>query len=333
MQDAAIVILNYNGRKTLQQFLPSVLQYSSFPIIVADNCSEDDSLHYLKSYAGIRILALNSNFGFAEGYNRALADLKGSFRHYILLNSDVEVTPGWDKALIDFLHLHPEYTAVQPKIKSYLAKEYFDHAGAAGGYLDSFGFPYCRGRIFDVVEKDHGQYDDQVSVDWVSGACMAVKAEDFHISGGFDPAFFAHMEEIDLCWRWRRVGKALAFYSGSVVYHLGGGTLPKNSPRKIYLNYRNNLLMLYKNLDRKHFTKVYGWRVLFDSAAVFKAGIIGDFPTAKSIVKAHRDFRKMKGNYNQNGLAPKLPNHQKNYRMWSIVIEHFLKRKKCYSEL
>jgi GT2 family glycosyltransferase len=333
MQDAAIVILNFNGRKTLEKFLPSVLQCSIFPVIVADNCSNDDSLAYLKKFKEINTIGLSENFGFAEGYNKALAALQGKYKHYILLNSDVEVTEGWDKALIDFLCYNLQYTAVQPKIRSYLNKEFFEHAGAAGGFLDALGFPFCRGRIFDSIEADSGQYDDQVDVDWVSGACMAVKADDFHGFGGFDPVFFAHMEEIDLCWRWRSAGKRLAYISDSVVYHLGGGTLPMDSPKKNYLNFRNNLLMLYKNLSDQHFKKVYRWRILLDTAAMLKVATSGNAETAKAVLKAHRDFRKLIRNYKRNGLAPKLPNHPKNHRVWSIVIEHFLKKKINYSDL
>jgi GT2 family glycosyltransferase len=332
MYKAAIVILNFNGRKTLEQFLPSVLQLSTYTVYVADNGSEDDSVDWLKQQQAIKVLQLDQNYGFAKGYNLALEQLKGKYDFFILLNSDVEVTPEWDINLITHLIEHG-FTAVQPKILSFGKKSFFDHAGAAGGYLDSLGFPYCRGRIFEVVEPDLGQYQDNVEVDWVSGACMVVKAEDYFSFGGFDPIFFAHMEEIDLCWRWRRAGKKLAYFSGSTVYHLGGGTLPKTNPKKTYLNFRNNLLMLYKNLSKKQFRKIYGIRIITDGTALLAMSLKGQLKNAGAIYQAHSDFWKMSQNAGYTPLASKLPMEESVHKISSIIYLHYVKRIRKFTDL
>jgi GT2 family glycosyltransferase len=248
----AIVILNYNGEQHLQTYLPSVVEYSpNWVIIVADNASTDNSCAFIESqYPQIEVIQLDQNYGFAGGYNEALAQLKGKYELYFILNSDVRLTPNWDHPLLAFLQNNPNTAAVGPKVLCERAPQYFEHAGAAGGYLDTFYFPFCRGRIFETLEKDENQYDSAQEVSWVSGAALLIRAQDFHEAGGFDAAFFAHMEEIDLCLRLARTGKKLYCIPNSVVYHLGGGTLGYESPRKVFLNFRNSLWTIVKNQER-----------------------------------------------------------------------------------
>jgi GT2 family glycosyltransferase len=248
----AIVILNYNGEQHLQTYLPSVVEYSpNWVIIVADNASTDNSCAFIESqYPQIEVIQLDQNYGFAGGYNEALAQLKGKYELYFILNSDVRLTPNWDHPLLAFLQNNPNTAAVGPKVLCERAPQYFEHAGAAGGYLDTFYFPFCRGRIFETLEKDENQYDSAQEVSWVSGAALLIRAQDFHETGGFDAAFFAHMEEIDLCLRLARTGKKLYCIPNSVVYHLGGGTLGYESPRKVFLNFRNSLWTIVKNQER-----------------------------------------------------------------------------------
>ena len=241
----AIVILNWNGRKMLEQYLPSVLEYScdEATVVVADNASTDDSLTFLNArYPQIQTIVLDQNYGFAEGYNRALKQVEAEY--YVLLNSDVEVTPHWLSPLIAYMDSHAEVAACQPKLLSYVNKEKFEYAGASGGYLDRYGYPFCRGRLFDAVETDRGQYDDTAEVLWATGACLFIRSEDYWRVGGLDGRFFAHCEEIDLCWRLNIVGRKVICMPESKVYHLGGGTLPKGNPMKTFLNFRNNLTML-----------------------------------------------------------------------------------------
>jgi GT2 family glycosyltransferase len=248
----AIVILNYNGEQHLQTYLPSVVEYSpNWVIIVADNASTDNSCAFIESqYPQIEVIQLDQNYGFAGGYNEALAQLKGKYELYFILNSDVRLTPNWDLPLLAFLQNNPNTAAVGPKVLCERAPQYFEHAGAAGGYLDTFYFPFCRGRIFETLEKDENQYDSTQEVSWVSGAALLIRAQDFHEAGGFDAAFFAHMEEIDLCLRLARTGKKLYCLPSSTVYHLGGGTLGYESPRKVFLNFRNSLWTIVKNQER-----------------------------------------------------------------------------------
>lgn len=294
MQQAAIVILNFNGEETLRKFLPSVVNHSSYPVIVSDNASTDSSVDFLRShYPQISIIQMEDNFGFAGGYTRALNTIRGEFEYYILLNSDVEVTPHWDENMIAWLEKRKDVAAVQPKILSYQNPDFFDYAGAAGGYMDNLGYPYCRGRFFETIEKDQGQYDDEVEVDWTSGACMAIRSEAFHRGQGFDPAYFAHMEEIDLCWKLRRMGYTL-YYTGAVkVYHVGGATLSRTSPRKTYLNFRNNLAALKNNMSPFKWRSVYLMRCLLDLLAAIVFLIQGKGDHSMMIWKAHRDFRKI----------------------------------------
>lgn len=290
----AIVILNWNGKGMLQSYLSSVITYSSgcAEVVVADNASSDDSMEYIRTtYPGVRTIMLDKNYGFADGYNRALRQIDAEY--YLLINSDVEVTQGWLEPLVSFMNAHTDCAACQPKILSMFNRHSFEYAGAAGGFIDKYGYPFCRGRIFDNVEEDNGQYDDVAEILWATGACMLVRSSDFWAAGGFDPRFFAHNEEIDLCWRMRIMGRKIYCVPSSAVYHVGGGTLPKSNPMKTYLNFRNNLTMLYKNTEASELRKVMVMRFLLDYIAAFKMLAvdhnIGEF---KAVVKARRDFRK-----------------------------------------
>ena len=283
----------------MRQYLPSVvksIQSSavSVQLIVADNGSTDDSLEVLrKEFPSVKTIVLDQNYGFAEGYNRAIAQVDSEY--VVLLNSDVETPEGWLTPLLDYMDAHPEVAAVQPKIRSWKKKEYFEHAGAAGGYLSWLGYPYCRGRKRGRVEKDHGQYDTVAAIDWTSGACMCVRTSVYKEMGGLDAAFFAHMEEIDLCWRMRNKGWLLACVPQSTVYHLGGGSLSYDNPRKTYLNFRNNLVMIYKN--RKFPWCVLTIRWFLDYAAACMFLVTGKSGSAKAVLQARKDYRQMRKNY------------------------------------
>lgn len=291
MKSCAIVILNYNGRQVLPTFLPSVLQHSISDCWVIDNASTDESLDFLsQEYPDLQLIKLESNFGFAGGYNWGLEALKGRYRNFILLNSDVEVTPGWDLGLIEWLDLHPDFAAIQPKILSWQDRISFDYAGAGGGFLDSFGYPYCRGRIWNTIELDHGQYNDAIQVDWASGACMAIRASDFFDQGGFDAHFFAHMEEIDLCWRLRKAGRKVGYLGSVTVLHQGGATLDRSSANKLYLNIRNSMSMLYKNVSKARFAGIAVVKLLIEGLAALGYLLKGKRAFALAIAKGYRDF-------------------------------------------
>ncbi|MFW5756155.1 MAG: glycosyltransferase family 2 protein, partial [Tangfeifania sp.] len=255
----AIVILNWNGVKLFDTYLPSVIQNSEQPnvkLIVADNGSTDNSIEYLrKKFPSVKTIDLKKNYGFAEGYNQALKQVEADI--FVLLNSDVEVTPGWLESALKLMEHDDSTVAVQPKILSHKKPHQFEYAGAAGGFIDRFGYPFCRGRILNRLEPDLGQYNKATPVFWASGACMFIKAEAFRKAGGFDGDFWAHMEEIDLCWRLKNQGYRIMYQPARVVFHLGGGTLSYNSPKKVYLNFRNNLFMLYKNLSRPYFMRIF----------------------------------------------------------------------------
>ena len=302
-----VIILNWNGLELLKKFLPGVKEYTTAPevdLIVADNGSSDGSVKWLKTHLPeVRILEFDKNYGFAEGYNRAIRETNYPFS--LLLNSDVEVTPDWWRPLLDFLEANPDAGAVQPKIKSYINKDFFEYAGAAGGFLDALGFPYCRGRILDIVEKDEGQYDgDPIDVCWASGAALCVRTDIYLKLGGLDPLFFAHMEEIDLCCRMLVAGYRVCAISDSEVFHVGGASLEQGNPKKTYLNFRNNLLLLYKNLpDRRKGSKLVARR-LVDTLAFLMFVAKMDFKNAKAILKAHKDYRKMKKNYPRHSPTP-----------------------------
>lgn len=288
----AIIILNWNGKKLFDTFLPSVVKNSQAPgveIYVADNGSTDDSIAYLiDNYPQIKLIVLQHNYGFAEGYNRAMKYVDADF--YVLLNSDVEVTPNWLEPCISLLESDKRIAVVQPKILSYAKPHQFEYAGAAGGYIDKFGYPFCRGRILNRTEADLGQYNSISPIFWASGACMFINAGVYDRAGGFDGSFWAHMEEIDLCWRLKNQGYKIMYQPSSTVFHLGGGTLPYSSPQKTYLNFRNNLFMLYKNLHRDQFHRILLSRIVLDQVAALKflAGFY--FSGFSAVFKAHISF-------------------------------------------
>ena|ERR1041385_4405150 len=287
----AVVILNYNGLNFLKQFLDTIVREcpQDAEVIVADNYSSDESVRWLhQNYPQLKIIQHPVNYGFAGGYNKALRQIDA--KYFVVLNSDIEVTQGWLAPLIDYMEQHPDVAASHPKIRSFRSKEYFEYAGAGGGFIDMFGFPFCRGRIFTKLEKDMGQYDDIVPVFWATGACMIVRSDCFWQAGGFDDFFFAHMEEIDLCWRFQRMGYKVMCLPFSKVFHIGGGTLPKNSPRKTFLNYRNNLSMLAKNLPVALLLPVFLFRLITDIAASAVFLIQSGLPHFASVWKAYFSF-------------------------------------------
>lgn len=297
MEKCSVIILNWNGAEMLRRYLPSVIKsirQETVELIVADNGSTDNSLEVMaKEFPAVKTIVLDKNYGFAEGYNRAIEQVDSEY--VVLLNSDVETPEGWLSPLLDYLKTHPDTAAVQPKVRSDRNRAYFEHAGAAGGYLNCLGYPYCRGRRFGKAEEDKGQYDSIAEVDWTTGACMCVRTKVYKECGGLDAAFFAHMEEIDLCWRMRNQGWRLACVPQSVIYHLGGGSLSYDNPRKTYLNFRNNLLMIYKN-------KQHPWGVLFirfflDYAAALLFLCTGKPRSAKAVYEARRDYKVMRASY------------------------------------
>lgn len=326
----AVVILNYNGRSYLEQFLPSVVKYSEpYQVIIADNASTDDSIKFLnRNYPQIRLIQLEKNTGYAGGYNKALAQIHTDY--YVLLNSDVEVTANWIAPVIQAMKEDDKVIACQPKIKSFHKKTHFEYAGAAGGYIDYLGYPFCRGRIFNTLEEDKGQYDDTKEVFWASGACLFVKSKEFFELAAFDDQFFAHMEEIDFCWRVKNLGYKIMYVGESTVYHVGGGTLNAESPYKTYLNFRNNLLMLYKNLNRVEFKTVYEQRQILNFIAATQYFLKGKAANAKAIFKADKDFHKMKSDYEvskQQGLKhPQI-------HLRSIIRDYFIRGKKRWNQL
>jgi len=334
----AIVILNWNGVKLLRQFLPSVIEFSpneSTTIVVADNGSTDDSLSMLRSdFPEVKILDLKKNYGFARGYNEALIQIDADY--FVILNSDVEVTPGWLESPIRLMEAEPEIAAVQPKILSYREKTHFEYAGAAGGFIDRFGYPFCRGRIFNELEFDKGQYDDFTDIFWATGACMFIRASLFHQVGGFDADFWAHMEEIDLCWRLKNQGYRIVFSPESTVYHLGGGTLSYDNPTKLFLNFRNNLWLLYKNLPGYQLITILGVRMILDAVAAFKLLAEFNLNGIRSVLKAHYHFyrslpelQRKRRQLHQDGHfsapAKKFPR--------SIVFQFYVRKRNRFGEI
>jgi GT2 family glycosyltransferase len=327
----AIVILNYNGEQHLQTYLPSVVEYSpNWDIIVADNASTDNSCAFIESqYPQIEVIQLDQNYGFAGGYNEALAQLKGKYELYFILNSDVRLTPNWDLPLLAFLQNNSNTAAVGPKVLSERAPQYFEHAGAAGGYLDTFYFPFCRGRIFETLEKDENQYDSAQEVSWVSGAALLIRAQDFHEAGGFDAAFFAHMEEIDLCLRLARTGKKLYCIPNSVVYHLGGGTLGYESPRKVFLNFRNSLWMIVKNQPKFLFPLLF-IRMALDGLAAIQFLFKGKPILTWQVFLAHMALYRHFGTFYKKRKASK---HQPFKYHGLIIWDYFGKGIRHFSAL
>jgi GT2 family glycosyltransferase len=300
----SVVILNWDGKSLMKTYLPNVVEHTlsdesslEVELVVADNGSTDDSLAFLETFysESIKRIDLKQNYGFAEGYNKAIAQIDSEY--VVLLNSDVEVTSGWLPALIDYMDVHPDVAACQPKIRSLRQKTNFEHAGAAGGFMDILGYPFCRGRVLSYVEKDNGQYNLPIDIFWASGACLCIRVKDYREVGGLDGRFFAHMEEIDLCWRLRSRGRRIVCLPDSCVYHLGGATLNKENPRKTYLNYRNNLLMLYKNCAHHRFVTIFIIRLFLDYLSVLVFGLSGKFEDLKAVIRARRSFWKMKPDF------------------------------------
>lgn len=300
MAKVAIVILNYNGASMLRRFLPGVIAASGpeAQVIVADNASTDESVALMRSeFPSVALIELQENWGFAEGYNRALQSVEADY--FVLLNSDVEVTDGWLAPMLEAMEADAAIAACQPKLRDYKRRTHFEYAGAAGGFIDRYGYPYCRGRIFDTIEEDRGQYDTTCDIFWATGAALMIRAEDFRAVGGLDGTFFAHMEEIDLCWRLRARGRRIVCVPESVVYHVGGATLNYKNPRKTFLNFRNNLLMLYKNLPHEELAGVMRVRTLLDYVAALKFLLSGSVADYKAVREARREFKRIKGQYDK----------------------------------
>jgi GT2 family glycosyltransferase len=338
MYKAALVILNWNGLSYLTKFLGNVVSCSDSPgilVCVADNGSTDKSVEWVRNnYPSVKIIELGKNHGFAGGYNIALDRTEAEY--FILINSDIEVTPRWAERLIGFMESHPEAAACQPKILSWNNRQFFEYAGAAGGYIDKFGYPFCRGRIFNITEKDEGQYDNVSEVFWTSGACMIIRSGAWKRCKGFDPSFFAHMEEIDLCWRLLLSGYKLYYFPGSVVYHVGGGALPYNSPFKTYLNFRNNLFLLFKNLPESKIRKTLLIRKLFDglSAAFFLFS--GKFKNISAIWRAHIDYYKGMQEMKEKRRETERSSEENPWRLIlnkSLVFEFYIKGNRTFKKL
>ena len=330
----AVIILNWNGEKLLPEYLPKVVATTDLSvsrIIVADNGSTDASTAYVReafSDSQVGIMELDHNYGFAEGYNRAVAAVAGDFDYVVLLNSDLATSQGWDRTLLRFMDEHPDVGACQPKVLSYLHPDTFEYAGASGGFLDRNGYPFCRGRIFGECEKDNGQYDEVADVFWATGAALLVRPDVYLTCGGLDPEFFAHMEEIDLCWRIQLAGWRICVVPQSVVYHLGGGSLPAENPRKTYLNFRNNLLMLHKNLPDRVRGAFLLRRRLLDTIAWARYAMTFDFRNAAAIFRAHRDFASMRRRYTSHPTANLLDD-----ALPDILWDYYLRGRRRFSQL
>lgn len=332
----AIVILNWNGCHLLEQFLPKVIQFSpESKVIVADNNSSDESVAWLKkNYSNIEIIVNEKNTGYAGGYNEALKQIDAEF--YVLLNSDIEVTKDWIKPMEALFDTDKQIAAIQPKIRGFKHRDKFEYAGAAGGYLDRMGYPFCRGRIFEETEVDTGQYDDAREVFWASGACMFVRASVFHECNGFDESFFAHMEEIDLCWRMKNKGYKIMVEPKSVVFHIGGGTLSKSNWKKTYLNFRNNLEIIYKNIEGKYLIRSLFIRMVLDGIAAMKFLFTNGLSHFYAIIRAHMHFYRLLPVIRQKRRKLKKEEGVRNTNgvyMGSIVWDYFIKKKKKFSEL
>lgn len=328
----AVVILNWNGKEILKTFLPSVINYSKeAELVIVDNGSTDDSLLFLKeNYPQIRIIDNKKNYGFAGGYNKALEEVEADY--YVLLNSDVEVSPSWISPIIELMESDTKIACCQPKLLSYLEKNKFEYAGGAGGFIDHLGYPFCRGRVFNYLEEDKGQYDDNKEIFWATGAALFVRASVYKEFGGLDNDFFAHQEEIDFCWRIKNAGYKVYYCSKSVCYHLGGGSLNKTSPFKTFLNFRNNLYLLYKNLPLKKRKRVFFMRFFLDiiaSLSFLLQGKVGEF---NAVYKAYIEFAKTKKQMKQK-RKPIINKNIKEIYKGSIVFSYYIKQKKRFSEI
>ena len=338
MEKLAIVILNWNGEKMLREYLPFVLQYSrdEATIYVADNASTDDSLAMLREhFPEVRVIELEKNWGFAEGYNKALHQIDATY--YLLLNSDIEVTHHWLTPMIELLDAHDDIAACQPKLLSVFDKDAFEYAGACGGFLDKYGYPFCRGRIFETVEQDNGQYDYQQDILWATGAALMIRSKDYWEAGGLDARFFAHNEEIDLCWRLRIRGRRIVCVPESQVYHVGGGTLPKSNPMKTFLNFRNNLTMLYKCLPEEDLKSVMRWRWWLDYLAAWEMLIlkrnVGDF---KAVYRARHAFKRWKKNFESDRRqiqASRVVKEIPERGCFSLLWQYYVKGRKTFDSL
>lgn len=331
----AVVILNWNGVKFLEDFLPSVTNFSSnAEIVVADNKSTDNSIEFLKTnYPSIKIIQNKENGGFAKGYNDCLKVVEAEY--YILLNSDIEVTENWIQPVIELMDNDNTIAACQPKIKAFHNKTHFEHAGAAGGFIDKDLYPFCRGRIFHIAEEDNNQYQDNTEIFWATGACMFVRAEVFHKLNGFDATFFAHMEEIDLCWRMKNIGHRIMYCSTSTVYHVGGGTLNYMSPRKTYLNFRNNLFMIHKNYEGNLLLKVFK-RLFLDGIAGAKFCLSGQFKHTWAVIKAHFHYYLKLSSLNKIRKELKAQSQNQNLKgryKKSIISEFWINKKRKFQDL
>lgn len=322
----------------LREFLPSVIAHSrgeGIEVCVADNASTDNSLEVMRQeFPDVRLILLDKNYGFAEGYNRALAEVDAEY--CLLLNSDVEVTEGWLTPMLDYMDAHPEVAACQPKIRSYHRCNEFEHAGACGGFMDKYGYPFCRGRLMDTVEEDKGQYDSIVPVLWATGAALFIRTADYREAGGLDARFFAHMEEIDLCWRLRSRGRGIVCIPQSTVYHVGGATLNKANPRKTYLNFRNNLLMLYKNLPEEELRPVMRMRGCLDMLAALQFLLKGEWGNVRAVFRARKDYRAMRPSYQSvraDNLSKTIQPTQPERLPWSLLWRYYVKGVKRFSGL
>ena len=338
MKKISVVILNWNGVGMLQKFLPGVIKYSQgegVEVCVADNGSTDESVVWLQTYCpDVRLIVLGKNYGFADGYNMALQQVEAEY--VVLLNSDVEVTPHWLDPLMEYMDAHPEVAACQPKIRSERNKALFEYAGASGGYLDKYGYPFCRGRIFDVVEEDKGQYDTVQPIFWATGAALFICLKDYRESGGLDGRFFAHMEEIDLCWRLRSRGRGIVCIPQSTIYHVGAATLKKENPRKTFLNFRNNLLMLYKNLPKKELKRVMLIRGVLDVVAALVFLLKGEKEAARAVLQARKEFKRVRPDFEasraenmEKAVSAVIPERVD----YSILWKYHAGRKKVFSSL
>lgn len=343
MHKISVVILNYNGKNWLQQFLPNVIANTTYPnteIIVADNASTDDSIAFIKqTFPQIRVVINEKNSGYAGGYNEALKQIESDY--YVLLNSDVEVTSDWIKQVINYMQQDELIAACQPKILSFHERNKFEYAGAAGGFIDKYGYPLCRGRIFDTCEEDTGQYNSSGEIFWASGACLFIKADLFHQVGGFDADFFAHMEEIDLCWRLKNLGYKICYCADSTVYHVGGGTLEKSNPKKTFLNFRNNRILLQKNKNEKELVSINSTRNKLDKLAELVAQLKGNNAEATAIQQGIAEFQSTIQKWNnkrkQNETLQKdftigLPNKIGIFEH-SIIWNYYIKGIKKFSQL
>lgn len=335
MAKVSVVIINYNGRKYLEKFLPSILAstYSDMELIIADNASTDDSLAFMRSiYPAVRIIVLKRNHGYAGGYNEALKEVKSDY--YVLLNSDVEVSPGWIEPVVELMESDKGIGACQPKILSYKQKNQFEYAGAAGGWLDCLGYPFARGRIFDICELDSGQYNEVEKIFWASGAALFVRSELFFEAGGLDTYFFAHMEEIDFCWRLQLLGYSIYACPASEVYHVGGGTLPKGNERKVFLNFRNNMIMLAKNLPKRQSFWKIPLRILLDFISAFKSLFAGQIVYFLAVGEAHLAFFKWLFFMQKKSVFPvKRKARLSGWYLNCVAWKHFVEGKETFDEI